>query len=121
VSEGEVLPPAMETNLRAQSPLCSRTRPALAVRPDAAATGLTLVSYGLFSLFPSPFRFLVRAVCSLLDALIGGCGRPGKAVALYVGMGSEVAGLGLTGYVETKIGRRVTEFVVIPKDQSWSS
>ncbi|XP_066349467.1 starch synthase 3, chloroplastic/amyloplastic-like [Miscanthus floridulus] len=32
----------MEMNLRAQSPLCSRGRPALVVRPSAAATGLTL-------------------------------------------------------------------------------
>ncbi|CAD6262190.1 unnamed protein product [Miscanthus lutarioriparius] len=32
----------MEMNLRAQNPLCSRGRPALVVRPSAAATGLTL-------------------------------------------------------------------------------
>jgi starch synthase len=59
VSEGEVLPPAMEMNLRAESPLCSRGRPVLVVRPAAAATGLTLVSYGFSR---SPFRFLVRVV-----------------------------------------------------------
>ncbi|AQK46307.1 Starch synthase IIIb-1 [Zea mays] len=32
----------MEMNLRAESPLCSRGRPALVVRPAAAATGLAL-------------------------------------------------------------------------------
>ena len=54
---GEVLPPAMEMNLRAQSPLCSRGRPALVVRPVAAATGLTLVSYDLSCCFLPLFAF----------------------------------------------------------------
>ena len=64
---GEVLPPAMEMNLRAQSPLCSRGRPALVVRPSAAATGLTLVSYGLSCCFLPLFAFwsvLFVAGCS---------------------------------------------------------
>ena len=104
----------MEMNLRAQSPLCSRGRPALVVRPSAAATGLTLVSYGLSCCFLPLFAFwsvLFVAGCS--DWWVGIREKP-----LLCGNG-ERSGLGLAGCVETNIGYGVTELVVIPKDQSW--
>jgi hypothetical protein len=53
----------MEMALRAQSPLCSRARPVLVVRP-AAAAGLGQVRFDSFFVFS--FCFQVRAVYGIV-------------------------------------------------------
>jgi hypothetical protein len=73
----------MEMALRAQSPLCSRGRPLLVVRPAAAAAGLAQVSCGRFVelsvrlrsgfVFP-PFRFLFHSIMSVAAKVLIGFG-----------------------------------------------